>query len=113
MDIKNISISNFRGIRSLEWKVNSRVACLIGPCDSNKTTILDAIEYCLYPSWNLAIDDSDFYMTDIRNEILIKVTISGLPQELLTDQKFGLFIRGWSNETGISDEPKPGNEIVL
>jgi hypothetical protein len=113
MDIKNISVSNFRGIRTLEWKVNSRVACLIGPCDSNKTTILDAIEYCLYPSWNLAIDDSDFYMTDIRNEILIKVTISGLPQELLTDQKFGLFVRGWSNEAGLNDEPKPGDEIVL
>ena len=52
MRIRHISIKNFRGIKELDWKVTGDFVCLIGPGDSTKSTILDAIECALYPRWN-------------------------------------------------------------
>jgi putative ATP-dependent endonuclease of OLD family len=49
MRIVYVEIDNFRGIRRLRWAPNAKVNCLIGPGDSTKTTILDAIELALNP----------------------------------------------------------------
>ena len=54
MRINHIQIDNFRGIRHMEWSVRGSVVCLIGPGDSTKSTILDAIEYALSPHWNVS-----------------------------------------------------------
>ena len=59
MYIKRIKINNFRGIKELNKEFDNRLICLIGNSDSTKTTILDAIELCLYPYWT--ITDTDFY----------------------------------------------------
>jgi len=42
--IRHLKVQNFRGIHTLDWHVDGRVICLIGPGDSAKTTVLDAIE---------------------------------------------------------------------
>jgi len=48
MRIVQVTIENFRGIRSLlDWNPAPGLNCLIGPGDSTKTTILDALELCL------------------------------------------------------------------
>jgi predicted ATP-dependent endonuclease of OLD family len=44
MQIRNLQVKNFRGIKEFNWTIDSPVICLIGPGDSTKTTILDAIE---------------------------------------------------------------------
>lgn len=111
--VRHLSIRNFRGIRSLDWSIKCPVKCLIGPGDSTKTTILDAIEWALLPHWNLQIDDSDFYQTNTANMIEITATVGKLPTELLSDAKFGLYLRGWNPEDGINDEPKETDELVL
>jgi hypothetical protein len=46
---ESVKIDNFRGIRKLRWAPNAKMNCLIGPGDSTKTTILDAIELALNP----------------------------------------------------------------
>ncbi|MFT7684292.1 MAG: putative ATP-dependent endonuclease of OLD family [Moritella dasanensis] len=45
--IRQILIRNFRGIESLNWTPHPGLNCLIGPGDSGKSTILDAIDLCV------------------------------------------------------------------
>jgi putative ATP-dependent endonuclease of OLD family len=81
MRIVYVEIDNFRGIRKLRWAPNAKVNCLIGPGDSTKTTILDAIELALNPRSYRFADDSDFYDLDYDQPINIVVTVGGLPAE--------------------------------
>lgn len=74
VQIKYLSISNFRGIKQLEWKLDGNFICLIGPGDSTKTTILDAIEYVMSSRF-LRIYDTDFYNCDVNHSIEITATI--------------------------------------
>ncbi|MBD3337668.1 MAG: AAA family ATPase [Candidatus Lokiarchaeota archaeon] len=113
MDIKNIKIHSFRGINFLDWNVDGNFLCLIGPGDSTKTTILDAIEFALTSRRNVIFDDTDFYDTKTENPISIEVTAGSLPKELLSDSKFGYLIKGWNTHAGIRDEPAEQDEPVL
>jgi len=87
--------------------------CLIGPGDSTKTTILDAIELALSPRWNIPFDDTDFYDADTSEPIIIRVTVGDLPEEFKSDAKYGLEARGWSPSGELHDEPKHEDEMVL
>jgi predicted ATP-dependent endonuclease of OLD family len=113
MQIKHVKISNFRGIRQMEWSIDNPIVCLIGPGDSTKSTILDAIECVLTPNWNMPFDDCDFYSGDTNNPIEVIVTVGQIPDKLVSEQKFGLYLRGWSKTEGIHDEPVKGDEFVL
>ncbi len=84
MDIKNLKVQHFRGINQLDWNVNGRFVCLIGPGDSTKSTILDAIELAITPRRNVTFDDADFYNADTDNPILISITIGEIPTDLLS-----------------------------
>lgn len=113
MHVKQLEVDGFRGIRSLNWVMNGRMVCLVGPGDSTKTTILDAIEYCLSPRWSLPLSDTDFFAGQPNQPIVIRVTVGDLPQELLVEDKFGLCIRGWDSAGMIIDEPSGSLEVVL
>jgi putative ATP-dependent endonuclease of the OLD family len=112
MNIKQLNIRNFRGIKKLDWVIQAPFTCLIGPGDSTKTTILDAIEYVLCPRWNIPLEDCDFYNEDISEPIEIVATVGDIPNDLKSEQKFGLLFRGW-NAGGLIDEPGQGDEQVL
>ncbi|WP_442967245.1 AAA family ATPase [Rheinheimera sp. UJ63] len=43
MLVRYVEIKNFRGVRELFWSPKPRVNCLIGPGDSGKSTIIDAL----------------------------------------------------------------------
>ncbi len=59
--IHNLKIKNFRGIKELDHTFGpANFVCLVGRGDSGKTTILEAIEYALYPNWSPSISDNDF-----------------------------------------------------
>lgn len=113
MILRNLTIKNFRGIKSLDWHVPSKFICLIGPCDSSKSTILKAIEYALYPTWGLNISDTDFYNQNIDETIEIIATIGEIPSSLITENKFGHYLRGWNKQSGLVDEPLEGYHAVL
>ena len=114
MQVCHISIEHFRGIEHGQTTFTGGVICLIGPCDSTKSTILDAIEYVLCPNWFIPLDDSDFTNADISKDIHIDVTVGPVPDDLLSDTKYGLHLRGWCpKDQAIHDEPEDQDVRVL
>jgi energy-coupling factor transporter ATP-binding protein EcfA2 len=114
MYLRHLRIQNFRGIKSCEWSAIGDFACLIGPGDSGKTTILDAIQFVLYPSWSLNLDDSDFYECDPNNTITIDATIVNFPSTLGKEDRFGLLKRGWdATSNTLIDEPTDETTVAI
>lgn len=115
MLIYHIEIENFRGIRKSSFNLGEHVSCLIGAGDSTKSTLLDAIEYALCPNWFVPFDDSDFCECDIsRGDIKIDVTIGPVPDDMISEAKYGLHLRGWNSDTKqINDEPVDTDIKVL
>lgn len=112
--IRYLKVRNFRAIRSLDWCIDGRVICLVGPGDSAKTTVLNAIELALLPRWNAPFMDSDFYQGNTKEELVIEVTVGEVPDVLTTQQKYGLYLRGYSaQERAIHDDPADDDEDVL
>lgn len=113
MRIAKLVAHNFRGIRSLSWQPGSQaMSCIIGPGDSAKTTVLDAIEATLSPRW-ITFSESDFHLGNSLNPITIEVTIAELSKALLSDQRFGLYIRGLAVDGSVHDEPETDHEPAL
>ena len=113
MIIRQLSVKSFRGINNLDWTLPDQpIICFVGPGDSTKSTILDAIEWVLSPRWNLSIFDSDFYNMNIEEPIVIMATIGGLPESYLSLDKFGSYVRGWVKGKLI-DEPVEDCEEVI
>ncbi|MGH7307236.1 MAG: ATP-dependent nuclease [Candidatus Rokuibacteriota bacterium] len=104
MQLRHVTIENFRRIRSFDWKPDGAVCCLVGPGDSTKTTILDAIDYALSPRWSVAIADTDFHGGRFRDPIAVTVTVGQLPPALLQEEKFGLDLCGWDAAAGLRDD---------
>ena len=113
MDIKYVKVRHFRGINHLDWNVAGRFICLVGPGDSTKSTILEAVEFTLTSRRNISFDDADFYNADTNTPILIEVTVGEIPSDLLSVEKFGYLVRGWDHHSGIRDEPQDDDEAVL
>ncbi|HHA2810097.1 TPA: ATP-dependent endonuclease [Stenotrophomonas maltophilia] len=113
MRIVKLSVENFRGIQELEWMPQRQpLCCLIGPGDSGKSTVLDAIEAALSSRW-YTFGEGDFRECDTSRPIRIEVTIAELSRPLLSDEKFGLYIRGLTPDDTLRDEPEDGDEPVL
>ena len=106
MRIYEVHIRRFRGIRELDWVVGGGCVCLVGPGDSAKSTILDAIELALAPRYRLYLDDSDFFDLNVNEPVEIQVTAGPVPEPLQTEPRFGMCMRGWSTEDGLHDEPE-------
>ncbi|WP_425258147.1 ATP-dependent nuclease [Rubrivivax sp. RP6-9] len=112
--IRKVEIRNFRSIRSLDWCPTAGVNCLIGPGDSGKSTILDAIDLCLGARRNLAVADTDFFGLDVTQDICVALTLGALPDTLKNIDAYGEYLRGFDSTTGsVEDEPRKGLETVL
>lgn len=112
--IRRLEIRNFRSIQTLDWTPSNGVNCLIGPGDSGKSTILDAIDLCLGARRNVPFGDTDFFSLDVNQSILIDVTLGALPDVLKNIDIYGEFLRGFSPSTGLlEDEPRADLETVL
>lgn len=105
MQLRQLRIEHFRGIESLEWSVPSGSICLVGPGDSGKTTLLDAIHLSLAAPWSATFNDHDFYAGDVTRPITIETTVTDIPEALLDETKFGLYLRGWGPDGTLRDEP--------
>ena len=113
MRIRRVVIENFRGIKHLEWNPTGDFIVLVGPGDSCKTTILEALELVLTTRWNPPISDHDFFESDVSTPFRIQVTVGALPPSMLSDNLFGLDLQGMSAGGEIHDEPLAGDELVL
>ncbi|UDN28967.1 ATP-binding protein [Aeromonas caviae] len=112
--IRHLDIRNFRSIQSLVWTPSNGVNCLIGPGDSGKSTILDAIDLCIGARRSTVFNDTDFFNLDVTRAITITVTLGALPDSLKNLDTYGEFLRGFNPTTGgLEDEPRIGLETVL
>jgi len=112
--VRHVSIRNFRSIHSLDWAPAPGINCLIGPGDSGKSTLLDAIDLCLGARRSISFGDMDFYGLNVEAAIAIKVTLGDLPASLMDIDLYGDFLRGFDALTGaVEDEPRVGLETVL
>lgn len=112
--IRRLEISNFRSIQALDWVPSPGINCLIGPGDSGKSTILDAIDLCLGARRSSSFGDMDFFSLNIEVPISISVTLGDLPASLMDIDLYGDFLRGFNLETGeVEDEPRVGLETVI
>lgn len=112
--IRKIEIKHFRSIQSLVWYPAEGLNCLIGPGDSGKSTVLDAIDLCLGARRTIQFTDTDFYGLDVDTPIEITLTIGMLDDTLKNFETYGLYLRGYNsaNQT-VEDEPEVGLEPVL
>ncbi|KGG89328.1 chromosome segregation protein SMC [Comamonas thiooxydans] len=112
--IRKVEIQNFRSIRSLIWFPAPGLNCLIGPGDSGKSTILDAIDICLGARRNISFGDTDFHRLDINQPILITLTLGALPDILKDLDSYGNYLRAYDAATGtVEEEPRQGAETAL
>lgn len=112
--IRQIEIENFRCIRQLTWAPSAGINCLIGPGDSGKSSILDAIDFCLGARRSLAFTDADFYRLDVVKPIVITATVGELDDTLKSMESYGSYLRSFNAATGmVEDEPEAQAETVL
>lgn len=105
--IVKLEIKNFRCIENLtlDFKTDQNLICLIGRGDSGKTTILEAISAVLSSTWNLTFHDSDFYNGMHQTPIEIIAHLVDVPEKLLSEHKYGLYVRVFNNGTNeITDD---------
>jgi len=112
MQIREVTIRNFRCIEQLTWQPSASLVCLIGRGDVGKSTVLDAIELALSPR-GPAIADTDFPGGDTSKQIDVLVTVGELSDDALEDGRFGLHLRGWQQTGGLRDEPQADDEPVV
>ena len=112
--IRKIEIENFRCIKKLVWHPTSGINCLIGPGDSGKSTVLDAIYLCLGARRNLQFFDTDFFGLEIQNPICITLAIGDLDDSMKSIDNYGLFLRSYNVKTNqIDDEPSEEKETDI
>lgn len=115
MKIRRLRVSNFRGIKSLDWTLpqEPKLIALIGPGDCGKSTILDGVQLLLTDRANVSISDSDFFDGDTTSEIRIKAALVDLPQPLLQESAFGLFLSGIDAVGRLYQDPEDHLEPCL
>lgn len=112
--IRLIEIKNFRGIKQLTWAPAEGFNCLIGPGDSCKTSILDAIDLCLGARRNVQITDADFHGLSVTEPLSISCTVGALADRLKNLETYGLYLRNYLRDTEeVEDEPASTGETVL
>ncbi|HBQ50329.1 MAG TPA: ATP-dependent endonuclease [Hyphomonas atlantica] len=112
--VRVLEIRNFRGIKALTWYPAPGINCLIGPGDSGKSSILDAIDFCLGARRSIQFTDADFHLLDVETPIAIEVTLGDLDDDLKNLDAYGMYLRGFDADTGtIEDEPEKDAETVL
>lgn len=112
--IRVLEIENFRAIKKLRWLPGPGINCLIGPGDSGKSTILDAIDLCLGARRSLSFTDADFHGIAFDQPIQISLTLGALDDALKNIDAYGDFLVGFNAGTGmIEAEPGAGIETAL
>ena len=105
-----MQIKNFRKFEQYYAVFGNRnVICLIGRGDSGKSSVLDALSYCLSPSWTIPVSDYDFHNCDVSQPIEISVVITETPEDFSLMNKYAMYYSGWNDvECKIGDATDDG-----
>ena len=71
--VRVVEVENFRAVKNLRWLPGAGINCLIGPGDSGKSTILDAIDLCLGARRSLSLTEDDFHALDFGEWTLVSL----------------------------------------
>jgi putative ATP-dependent endonuclease of OLD family len=115
MRVRRLWIQNFRGIRTLDWRIppDQRLIALVGPGDSGKSTILEAVHYLLGDRWNIPFADTDFYQANVESPLRIAALVMDIPADLKKDSAFGLWLSGVDAGGDLYQDPADGYEPAL
>src|SRR3546814_15267537 len=113
MRVHELSVSHFRGIGELTWRPGPGLTCLVGPGDSTKSTILDALSLLLAAGWNTQFSDADFTHGDTSQDLVISATLCDLSDELVHIDIFGTMLRGVDAAGEVHDDPLPGCDAAV
>jgi putative ATP-dependent endonuclease of the OLD family len=111
MRVRKLTVRNFRGIRTFNWDIDARFICLVGPGDSTKTTILDALGLVLSRRYNVSFTDADFYDCNTDEAIEIVVTITGLPDALVEERSHGKNRSGIRSTGELVNDPLDDDDV--
>lgn len=113
MIVRYLEIDNFRGINHLKWSIpsNKKTICIVGPGDSGKTSILDALDWLLGDRWNIPVSIDDF--RDELKPIRVSAILCDLPADLTAINVHGLHLCGLDNDGVLVPEPEDGTEACL
>ena len=112
--IRHVEIKHFRCVQSLVWTPSPGINCLVGPGDSGKSTILEAIDLCLGTRRNVQFNDTDFYKLQVETPIQVTISLGELDDSLKSLDTYGLYVRAFRAKTGeLLPEPEAGAETVL
>lgn len=109
--IRQITIEQFRGIKSLKWNPAPGLNVILGGGDVGKTTILDAIALLLNPSNAAVVSESDYYFRESDPGFCIQAVMS-LPSttEIGQQQKF-CWPWEWNGKDAVAPIPDHGADI--
>lgn len=115
MRIQRLLVKNFRGIKWLDWRLPpaQRLVVLVGPGDTGKSTILDAIHLLLGDRWNIPFADTDFFEVDVSVPISITAVLVDIPKALRKDTAFGLWLTGIDADGDLHQDPSDEHEVAL
>ncbi|WP_342154391.1 ATP-binding protein [Methylorubrum sp. SB2] len=112
--IRIVDIKNFRAIKDLRFIPTPGINCFIGPGDSGKSSIIDAIDLCLGARRTAQFCDTDFHKLNVDQPIEICLTLGELDDSLKNIDHYGQYLRGYDKTSGeLKDEPESGLETVL
>src|SRR5690606_14673908 len=112
--IRFLRIERFRGIEKLEWRPAPGQNIIIGPGDSCKSTILEAIGALFSPAPNMNISEFDYFRRDIDKGFEIEAVLAVGDGAILKNDRFPLPpLRGWQDGQ-LTDLPDEGGaEAVM
>lgn len=92
--------------------MEGRLIALVGPGDSTKSTILDAIALVATPRANQTFVEADFFAGGIADGFLLEATFSELPSALLAEHRFGLELGEITSTGELRDELVDGEPTM-
>ncbi|WP_349434308.1 AAA family ATPase [Pararhizobium sp. A13] len=109
VEIRQLRIDRFRGIRGLVWNPSPGLNLIIGGGDTGKTTILDAISLLFQPSNSASLTEADYWQRKTEDGFRIEAVIA-IPDELdLTSTTKTLWPWEWDGK----DAVQPRNDAKV
>lgn len=111
MRLRTLKVRNFRGIRHSDLDLSAPFIALVGPGDSTKTTILDAIGLVLTPRYNVVFTDADFHNADTAKPIVIEAVVVDLPDSLVDERAHGKNRSGIRTDNTLTHDPVDDDSV--
>ena len=109
--ILRLTISRYRGIKSLDWYPAGGVNVLLGGGDVGKTTILSAIGLLLSPTNQTPVWDTDYLSRDTDASFVIEAVFKLPPDSGISNQLKSAWPWHWNGkEAVVPNTGDPGQE---